>query len=159
MAYSRKRTMKKYGGKHKHTKSCKHSHKKRTRMNGGKHRHSAYCAHKRSGHKRSGRRHMRTHKMNGGNYLSPLSPAPFTLGGAMGVNESANTIYNAANYSSSEIPHSNVMQGGRRSLRSRRNKRGGTGYSFLPSGTELTAKNSGLANVAPYELYEEIVQK
>ena len=155
---------------HRHTKSCKH-----TRKSGGKHHHTKRCRHA-TGHKHHhtknckhtrGRKHTKgrkhTRKMKGGNsdYL-------------LGVKEPvSNFDFNAASYGSSTIPtsnpvafpfgensmsptsisDSNSLTGGRR-RRSRRH-RGGMGYSFLPPGSELTAKDSYLANVTPYSVYNE----
>jgi len=64
-----------------------------------------------------------------------------------------NFEFNAASYGSKTIPTS--MTGGRRHHHSRklRRHRGGMGYGFLPSGSDLNAKDSYLANVAPYSVY------
>ena len=149
---------------HKHTKSCRHS-KKRT---GGKHRHTKKCKHTTKGRKHTGgRKHTkRNHMMKGG--ISDYPPSTtYPLGVKPPV---ANFDFNAASYGSSTIPTSqpsafpfgensmnnaNSMTGGRRRRRHTRRHRGGMGYSFLPPGSELTAKDSYLANVAPYSVYNE----
>jgi hypothetical protein len=101
----------------------------------------------------------KSRKMCGG---EALAPAPFSLGGSDDT-PVTNFAYKPANYGSNTVPASNMgmqgtgMQGGKRRRMSRHKKyRGGVGYSFLPQGSDLTAKTSSMANVAPYQLYNEI---
>jgi len=145
---------------HRHTKSCKHSGRKHTRKSGGKHHHTKRCKHTR-GRKRNIR-------MKGGNSVYPPS-STYPLGVKEPV---SNFDFNAASYGNNVISTSNPsafpfgansMTGGKRRRsrrhRSRRHRsrrhRGGMGYSFLPSGSDLNAKDSYLANVAPYSVYNE----
>ncbi len=155
---------------HRHTKSCKH-----TRKSGGKHHHTKRCRHA------TGRKHHHTknckHTRRGRSMRMKGGNSDYPLGVKLPV---SNFDFNAASYGSSVIPTSNPvafpfgensmsgasmsgasMTGGKRRRRHRSRKhrsrkhRGGMGYSFLPSGSELTAKDSYLANVAPYSVYNE----
>jgi hypothetical protein len=147
----------KSGGKHHHTKRCRHA-------TGRKHHHTKNCKHTRGRKHTKGRNHTKgrkhTRKMKGGN-------SEYPLGVKLPV---SNFDFNAASYGSSVIPTSNPvafpfgensmsgasMSGGKRRRRHRSRKhRGGMGYSFLPSGSDLNAKDSYLANVAPYSVYNE----
>ena len=143
-----------YSKKHRHSKKCRHSTKK--------HRHSKKCRHSRM-MKKGGKK---SRKMYGG---EALAPAPFSLGGSDDT-YITNFESKPSNYSSNTVPTSNInahnntgimqgtgMQGGKRRRMSRHKKyRGGIGYGFLPQGSDLTAKTSSMANVAPYQLYNEI---
>lgn len=159
---------------HRHTKSCKHSGRKHTRKSGGKHHHTKRCRHA------TGRRHHHTkncmHTRRGRNMRMKggISDYPPSSTYPLGVKEPvSNFDFNAASYGSSMIPTSQPaafpfgeasMTGGKRRRHSRRHRsrrhrsrkhRGGMGYSFLPSGSDLNAKDSYLANVAPYSVYNE----
>ena len=148
---------------HRHTKSCKHRKhggrkyggRKHTKKIGGlrrKHHHTKNCKHT----KRNGMMMMK-----GG--ISSY-PSSYSLGLKQPV---SNFEFTASSYGSNVIPTSQPpafpfgansmspnMSGGRRRSRRLRKYRGG-GYSFLPPNSELNAKNSYLANVAPYSLYNE----
>ncbi len=159
---------------HRHTKSCKH-----TRKSGGKHHHTKRCRHatgRKHHHTKNCMHTRRSMRMKGG-----ISDYPPSSTYPLGVKEPvSNFDFNASSYGSSVIPtsqpaafpfgensmsptsisDSNSLTGGRRSRRySRRHRsrrhRGGMGYSFLPPGSELTAKDSYLANVTPYSVYNE----
>lgn len=124
-----------YSKKHRHSSKCRHSTKK--------HRHSKKCRHA------STRRRMR------GGYN--LSPAPFSLGAAKNAAPS-NFEYNASLYGSKQNPAA-ALKGGRKRKSARYNKkyRGGLGYGALAKGSlEINAKNSAMANYAPYQSYNEI---
>jgi hypothetical protein len=173
---------------HRHTKSCKHSGRKHTRKSGGKHHHTKRCRHatgRRHHHTKNCMHTKRNMRMKGG-----ISDYPPSSTYPLGVKEPvSNFDFNAASYGSSMIPTSQPaafpfgeasmtgasiseasmtgasMTGGKRrrhrSTRHRstrkhsRKHRGGMGYSFLPSGSDLNAKDSYLANVAPYSVYNE----
>jgi len=137
--------------RHRHTKSCKHTkrvggrkHTKRVgkkrvgtkRVGGRKHHHTKNCKHTR-GQKRN--------MMKGGVSSYPSS---YSLGVKQPV---SNFEFNPSLYGSNVIPTSMGMTGGRRV----RKHRGGIGYSFLPPGSDVSAKDSYLANVAPYSVYNE----
>ena len=159
--------------RHRHTKSCKHGGRKHggrkhstgrkhsgtrkhTKKIGGlrrKHHHTKNCKHT----KRNGMMMMK-----GG--ISSY-PSSYSLGVKQPV---SNFDFTAASYGSNVIPTSQPpafpfgansmspipnMSGGRRTRRLRKYR--GGGYSFLPPNSELTAKDSYLANVAPYSLYNE----
>ena len=160
---------------HRHTKRCRHS----ARKSGGKHHHTKRCRHA------TGRRHHHTkncmHTRRGRNMRMKggISDYPPSSTYPLGVKEPvSNFDFNAASYGSSVIPTSQPaafpfgensmtgasMTGGKRHRHSRRHRsrrhrsrkhRGGMGYSFLPSGSDLNAKDSYLANVAPYSVYNE----
>ncbi len=136
--------------RHRHTKKCRHSAKK----SGGRkhHHHTKRCRHT---------------KRNNSMMKGGISSYPSSY--SLGVNHPvSNFDFNASSYGSSTIPTSisgasmstASMLGGRRRRRhsrrhSRRQHRGGMGYSFLPPGSELNAKDSYLANLAPYSVYNE----
>jgi hypothetical protein len=126
-----------YSKKHRHSSKCRHSTKK--------HRHSKKCRHG----KKTARR-----RMHGG---YNLSPAPFSLGGSDDT-PITNFAFNAANYGSKQVPTA-TLKGGRRRKSTRYNKkyRGGLGYGAMAKGSlEINAKNSAMANYAPYQSYNEI---
>ena len=138
---------------HKHSKNRSHRRMKK----GGKQHHTKKFSHRR---------------MRGGNNLLALAPAPFSLGGPSSP-PSSNFIFNAADYGSNVVPTSSTptpptteMTGGRRhrhrhmKTKKHQHHRGGstTTYSFLPPGSGLSAKDSGMANVAPYSVYDHKVQ-
>jgi len=109
--------------------------------------------HKKMHYKRMHRR------MQGGNEMLTLSPAPFSLGGPSSP-PSSDFIFDAAKYGSNVVPTSSTptppttaMTGGRRTKK----YRGGSTsvYGFLPPGSGLSAPDSGLANVAPYIAYKD----
>ena len=108
-----------------------------------------------------GGKHKRKHykRMQGGNEMLSLSPAPFSLGGPSSP-PSSDFIFDAAKYGSNVVPTSSTptppttaMTGGRRTKK----YRGGSTsvYGFLPPGSGLSAPDSGLANVAPYIAYKD----
>ena len=163
---------------HRHTKSCKH-----TRKSGGKHHHTKKCRHtsggKRRHHHTKNCKHTRRGRMRMKGGISDYSHSSTYY--PLGVKEPvSNFDFNSASYGSSTIPTSQPiafpfgensisgasmsgasisgasMSGGKRRRRPRTRKHhGGMGYSFLPTGSELNAKDSYLANVAPYNVYNE----
>lgn len=109
------------------------------------------------GGKHNKRKHYK--RMRGGNEMTTLSPAPFSLGGPSSP-PSSDFIFDAAKYGSNVVPTSSTptppttaMTGGRRTKK----YRGGSTsvYGFLPPGSGLSAPDSGLANVAPYIAYKD----
>jgi hypothetical protein len=84
----------------------------------------------------------------GSNTIPTSNPVAFPFG---------ENSMSGASMSPTSMSDSNSLTGGRRrrSRRHSRKHRGGMGYSFLPPGSELTAKDSYLANVTPYSVYNE----
>ena len=160
----------KSGGKHHHTKKCRHT-------SGGKrrHHHTKNCKHTRRGRMRmkggiSDYSHSSTYyplgvkepvsnfDFNAASYGSSVIPTSQPAAFPFGENSMTGASMTGASISGAS------MTGGKRHRHSRRHRsrrhrsrkhRGGMGYSFLPSGSDLNAKDSYLANVAPYSVYNE----
>ena len=159
----------KSGGKHHHTKRCRHA-------TGRIHHHTKNCRHTRRGRSmrmKGGisdyppsstyplgvKEPVSNFDFNAASYGSSTIPTSNPVAFPFGENSMSGASISGASISGAS------MTGGRRRRRhSRRHRstrhrsrkhRGGMGYSFLPPGSELTAKDSYLANVTPYSVYNE----
>ena len=163
----------KSGGKHHHTKRCRHA-------TGRRHHHTKNCMHTRRGRNmrmKGGisdyppsstyplgvKEPVSNFDFNAASYGSSVIPTSQPAAFPFGENSMTGASISGASMTGASISGAS-MTGGKRHRHSRRHRsrrhrsrkhRGGMGYSFLPSGSDLNAKDSYLANVAPYSVYNE----